>query len=582
MSSHSSLNSSSMDLVIENFFTKIENQSTMSHDDHGSLDNAAILLQETQKVKRSNIMLLLRMILKELYKHRSKVTLTNECKILFDHLFVCLENCLQHGLKPRKQMFGAKLEIWTIIELTSKFGDDVSREVIESVRHLPKIRTSLGRARAWFRLNLMKKRLAQSFQQLVDHRDTLLYEYYDVNSLMLSDDSNVLCGLLVGLNSFDYSVYIKEEILDFSDTVIDLRFYLRDQAVANCRDLDQILSDVNGFNDEETVVNLQQLLDQNNYLEQVNQRLESTIKSLEIKIETFGQQNDQHHQEQNETTDESKSVLQIGTLLAQKEQELMLEQQAKQMLETRLEDAIKSGQEAETARNLLERDIQEKQDAIITLRVQLEEVKTINIQLFKKMQDKDCQLKEKNNQLVECESNINQLTKDLRLLQQKLSQQNEERRAKELAENYQRIIDEQQEQMTRMQLELDTARIKQSEQIHFQEAYNLLKKKFDENELALEEIGKQLQDSKLEIESLREYNGHLKEAAWARDSDVNCCKHCEQKFTISRRKHHCRSCGEIFCNNCSNNEMPLPSSKKPVRVCDHCHAFLLERFSTSN
>ena len=235
---------------------------------------------------------------------------------------------------------------------------------------------------------------------------------------------------------------------------------------------------------------------------------------MEVKIETFGQQNDQHHQEQNETTDESKSVLQIGTLLAQKEQELMLEQQAKQMLETRLEDAIKSGQEAETARNLLERDIQEKQDAIITLRAQLEEVKTINIQLFKKMQDKDCQLKEKNNQLVECESNINQLTKDLRLLQQKyvllqskdslwllmliidnrLSQQNEERRAKELAENYQRIIDEQQEQMTRMQLELDTARIKQSEQIHFQEAYNLLKKKFDENELALEEIGKQLQE----------------------------------------------------------------------------------------
>ena len=40
-----SYSKASMDLVIENFFTKIENQSTMSHDDHGSLDNAAILLQ---------------------------------------------------------------------------------------------------------------------------------------------------------------------------------------------------------------------------------------------------------------------------------------------------------------------------------------------------------------------------------------------------------------------------------------------------------------------------------------------------------------------------------------------------------
>ena len=74
------------------------------------------------------------------------------------------------------------------------------------------------------------------------------------------------------------------------------------------------------------------------------------------------------------------------------------------------------------------------------------------------------------------------------------NQQNEERRAKELTENFQRIIDEQQEQMTRMQLELDSVRVKQSEQVHIKEAYNLLKKKFDENELALEEIGKQLQE----------------------------------------------------------------------------------------
>lgn len=63
-----------------------------------------------------------------------------------------------------------------------------------------------------------------------------------------------------------------------------------------------------------------------------------------------------------------------------------------------------------------------------------------------------------------------------------------------MAENFQRIIDEQQEQMTRMQLELDTVSVKQSEQLHLQEAYNLLKKRFDENELALEEIGKQLQE----------------------------------------------------------------------------------------
>lgn len=44
-------------------------------------------------------------------------------------------------------------------------------------------------------------------------------------------------------------------------------------------------------------------------------------------------------------------------------------------------------------------------------------------------------------------------------------------------------------------------------------------------------------------------------------------------------QHHCRNCGEIFCNACSDNTMLLPSSAKPVRVCDDCHVFLVGRYS---
>lgn len=40
-------------------------------------------------------------------------------------------------------------------------------------------------------------------------------------------------------------------------------------------------------------------------------------------------------------------------------------------------------------------------------------------------------------------------------------------------------------------------------------------------------------------------------------------------------QHHCRNCGEIFCNSCSEQVAPLPNDqgqigKKPVRVCDEC------------
>lgn len=46
-------------------------------------------------------------------------------------------------------------------------------------------------------------------------------------------------------------------------------------------------------------------------------------------------------------------------------------------------------------------------------------------------------------------------------------------------------------------------------------------------------------------------------------------------------QHHCRNCGEIYCQSCSDNTMPLPSSAKPVRVCDACHTILLQRYSAT-
>ena len=45
------------------------------------------------------------------------------------------------------------------------------------------------------------------------------------------------------------------------------------------------------------------------------------------------------------------------------------------------------------------------------------------------------------------------------------------------------------------------------------------------------------------------------------------------------REGHCRNCGGVFCNGCSDNNMQLAVSSKPVRVCDGCYGNLLERNS---
>ncbi|XP_064182533.1 lateral signaling target protein 2 homolog isoform X2 [Anguilla rostrata] len=59
---------------------------------------------------------------------------------------------------------------------------------------------------------------------------------------------------------------------------------------------------------------------------------------------------------------------------------------------------------------------------------------------------------------------------------------------------------------------------------------------------------------------------------WVPDSACDHCMACHAPFTLLRRRHHCRSCGKIFCSRCSPNEAPLPrlGQRTPVRVCNHC------------
>lgn len=109
-----------------------------------------------------------------------------------------------------------------------------------------------------------------------------------------------------------------------------------------------------------------------------------------------------------------------------------------------------------------------------------------------------------------------------------------------------------------------------------------LKKVREEQEQALQEMGLHLSQSKLKMEDIKEVNKALKGHTWLKDDEATHCKQCKKEFSISRRKHHCRNCGDIFCNTCSSNELALPSYPKPVRVCDNCHTLLLQQCSSNS
>ena len=55
---------------------------------------------------------------------------------------------------------------------------------------------------------------------------------------------------------------------------------------------------------------------------------------------------------------------------------------------------------------------------------------------------------------------------------------------------------------------------------------------------------------------------------------LNCWK-CQVRFSAFSVRHHCRSCGDIYCNKCSLPRAVLPFKSeeysKAVRICDYCH-----------
>ncbi|KAJ8684076.1 hypothetical protein QAD02_019868 [Eretmocerus hayati] len=59
---------------------------------------------------------------------------------------------------------------------------------------------------------------------------------------------------------------------------------------------------------------------------------------------------------------------------------------------------------------------------------------------------------------------------------------------------------------------------------------------------------------------------------WVPDAEITDCHVCKKEFSDILPLHHCRSCGNGVCHDCSQNRKPVPSRgwNHPVRVCNSC------------
>ncbi len=58
---------------------------------------------------------------------------------------------------------------------------------------------------------------------------------------------------------------------------------------------------------------------------------------------------------------------------------------------------------------------------------------------------------------------------------------------------------------------------------------------------------------------------------WVSDDLAPACMKCASKFSITRRRHHCRACGKVFCSTCCWQKVKLiHDDSKEDRACNDC------------
>ncbi|CAF1419264.1 unnamed protein product [Adineta steineri] len=72
---------------------------------------------------------------------------------------------------------------------------------------------------------------------------------------------------------------------------------------------------------------------------------------------------------------------------------------------------------------------------------------------------------------------------------------------------------------------------------------------------------------------LTEEEKHLGSVApqWVSDDLAPVCMKCASKFSITRRRHHCRACGKVYCSTCCWQKVKLiHDDSKEDRACNDC------------
>ncbi|XP_021794245.2 protein RUFY3 isoform X2 [Papio anubis] len=491
--------------------------------------------------------------------------------------FVVMEHCLKHGLKAKKTFLGQNKSFWGPLELVEKLVPEAA-EITASVKDLPGLKTPVGRGRAWLRLALMQKKLSEYMKALINKKE-LLSEFYEPNALMMEEEGAIIAGLLVGLNVIDANFCMKGEDLDSQVGVIDFSMYLKDG---------------NSSKGTEGDGQITAILDQKNYVEELNRHLNATVNNLQAKVDALEKSNTKLteelavannriitlQEEMERVKEESSYILESnrkgpkqdrtaeGQALSEARKHLKEETQLRLDVEKELEMQISMRQEMELAMKMLEKDVCEKQDALVSLRQQLDDLRALKHELAFKLQSSDLGVKQKSELNSRLEEKTNQMAATIKQLEQRLRQAERSRQSAELDNRL--FKQDFGDKINSLQLEVEEL-TRQRNQLELELKQE--KERRLQNDRSIPGRGSQKPESKMDGKhNMQEENVKLKKPLEE--------SHRLQPHPMDEQ-NVCKNCRGTFCDACSTNELPLPSSIKPERVCNPCHKHLMKQYSTS-
>lgn len=220
--------------------------------------------------------------------------------------------------------------------------------------------------------------------------------------------------------------------------------------------------------------------------------------------------------------------------------------------------------------------LKERLTSVTTLQTSLDKWKIENKTLASRLQEKHADWKHANSELKKALDTIEELKKYNEKINDDL------RKERECGQSCSNTVETQTNKISELTTRLNVLEEELEELRPNKDKLEELTQKCKDYEQSLEEVGNQLRESRLEVESLKENSSVFLDSQWLDSKQVKNCALCQLSFSVTRRKHHCRLCGNVFCGICSDNKMELASSSKPTRVCDTCHAFLLAKFVKSS